>query len=367
MKSRAEGSRRVRRRFLIALGTMVVGFFAVARSGAIENSTHIHWHEVSATYNLAADLPQNWKDAIGSAATTWGTTTLIKFNRGVDGVTPDPSTSDHLIWAGDIPGLWQSSCPPAFTLACARWKFQESTGHLSDADFIFNSAAFAFGTDPLNTCTNGPAGLSHVYDLETVALHELGHWGVLYHTIDPTAVMFPFYKGCQRASTPHDVLSMDSNYATHGGIGGFQIEASLEQLTAASDIVVRGVVLSDEIRAFSQDSALSGLFRPEALELAGSYRDVKIVVFEYLKGTGPAAISVRRLNLPPGFEAEDQAEPFIEEEQILFLFEGTGVWSGGYLVLGEQGIARVTGYAAVSATGMTFSIDQLRSQARDHR
>lgn len=74
--------------------------------------------------------------------------------------------------------------------------------HLNDADTVLNSAA-SMGTSGFN-CVVGVGR-----DVETVALHELGHWVHLGETFtDPDAVMYARYQECRRSLDGHDVYSV---------------------------------------------------------------------------------------------------------------------------------------------------------------
>jgi hypothetical protein len=50
-------------------------------------------------------------------------------------------------------------------------------------------------------------------DLESVFLHELGHWGALDHTSDSGARMWGGgYYTCAQNLAQHDIDSMNANY-----------------------------------------------------------------------------------------------------------------------------------------------------------
>lgn len=69
------------------------------------------------------------------------------------------------------------------TLAVAYWWYSPSTNTTVEADLVFN--------DWYNWSTSGAQ-----YDIETVALHEFGHWVGLDHS--PTGIMRASYSGVQR-------------------------------------------------------------------------------------------------------------------------------------------------------------------------
>lgn len=174
---------------------------------ATDNVTGIHWHSAGVTYRLNSALPSNWKGATTDAATAWTDSAKLQFSRGSDTSSTNPDTSAHIVWRGQIPSSWQSGCPPDSTLACARWIY-DSNNHLSDTDFVFNEE-FSMGVNSLSCL------LDLGFDVQTVALHELGHWGVLSHSSDSGAAMYGAYNGCKRTPRQHDIDSMNSNYANH--------------------------------------------------------------------------------------------------------------------------------------------------------
>ncbi len=68
-------------------------------------------------------------------------------------------------------------------------------------DIVFNSGyAFKLNDD---------------YDLQTVALHELGHSLGLDHSTDTNAAMTPYYEGVRQAPTPDDSAGIQSVYGAY--------------------------------------------------------------------------------------------------------------------------------------------------------
>ena len=55
-----------------------------------------------------------------------------------------------------------------------------------------------------------------VFDVETVALHEIGHLLGLDHSTVPGAVMFPTYSGARRALSADDIAGIRSLYGRRG-------------------------------------------------------------------------------------------------------------------------------------------------------
>lgn len=54
-------------------------------------------------------------------------------------------------------------------------------------------------------------------DVQTIAVHEFGHWGVLWHNDDFFgSVMFGGYVDCRRTPKNHDEASMNALYEKAG-------------------------------------------------------------------------------------------------------------------------------------------------------
>lgn len=182
-----------------------------------------HWDTGgSIPYSLNSALPNDWKSAIRNAMSSWAVnTTINSFSDQGETASTDPApTSSHIIWKGTIPAEWHGSCPPSNTLACTkvRWIFNGHAwdNHLFDGDMVFNSSISEMGT----TCwrrTDTPFGTILLgYDVETVALHELGHYIGVAHTPDTGAAMYPSYQDCNRALSVHEWQSGNALYDNHG-------------------------------------------------------------------------------------------------------------------------------------------------------
>lgn len=137
----------------------------------------------------------------------WTTRTRLDFQRNSDINSTNPNTTSHIVWRGAIPSGWRDGCPPATTLACSRISVEFSV-HLSDADFVFNQD-HSMGASSTN------CALDIGVDVQTVAVHEFGHWGRLSHSSDSDAAMFAQINDCQRVIAEHDDNSMTTQYAGH--------------------------------------------------------------------------------------------------------------------------------------------------------
>jgi len=194
-------------------------YFTVA-GGTTYHVCDDHWHGTGAGFLISTSIPSTWDQRLQAAAGKWNGQT--KYHPGVGSrvASTDPGVG-HLIWLGQIPAAWAAGCPTGSTLACTGTSGLIYTtlttphgsgtrlGHITDADIVFNKAfKNEFQTNNL-LCTANVG-----YDVQTVALHELGHTGGLDHAAAATDTMFASYSKCARALNDHG--SMTSLY-THAG------------------------------------------------------------------------------------------------------------------------------------------------------
>lgn len=188
-------------RRLVALLVLVVGATVVGVGGAsaTENNTSWHWHGRLATFRLDPSLPSDWQTAIDQGAGEWAMRTRMWIGK--------QSTSGNNVWRGSIPAAWQTSCPPSTTLACTG--VDGPFPHIASGGMVFNQNE-SMGTSGV-WCTLGLGT-----DVQTVALHEFGHFGgFLDHTSDSGSSMYFQNNGCRRTPATHDVNSMNAQVAGH--------------------------------------------------------------------------------------------------------------------------------------------------------
>jgi len=205
------------------IGAFLLLFAAtIGTASATDNKTVEHWHSRPVTYQIlekatGPTVSADRRTAVENAGSTWTANTAIDVARGTDingSLDPAPyiDSSTHIVFWDAIPPEWRLSCLPGITIACTRWICGTpipgvcSENHFTDADIVFETRFI----QPRTWTTN-----CNTYDVETVALHEFGHFGGLTHTTDSAAVMYPDYRGCQRALTSHDIASGDAQYAGH--------------------------------------------------------------------------------------------------------------------------------------------------------
>jgi hypothetical protein len=180
---------------------LAIGIGSVAK--ASDNKTMLHWDGAYVYYQIVTTtMNSDYQTAIGNAAAkwTWPNSTL-SFYRGSDLSSADySSTSTHIIWKGSLPSGWCSGA----AIACTKWAYSGANNHLSDMDTVFVSS-----NNYTNTC---PWWWFAAYDIETVMLHEFGHWGLLADSTDDNATMDTPYDTCDQTLTGHDTQSMNENY-----------------------------------------------------------------------------------------------------------------------------------------------------------
>ncbi|MCA9780343.1 MAG: matrixin family metalloprotease [Candidatus Eremiobacteraeota bacterium] len=150
--------------------------------------------------NATPDIPgDNERDAIRRALGTWQAVTSLDFREV-------PSTA-----GADLRFGW----------------FAGDHGDGSGFDGVGNVLAHAFFPPP---CGGAHAGSCHFdeaenwdltgtggnVDLETVALHEIGHLLGLQHSNVPNSVMFASYSGPRRQLAPDDIAGIEALYGKRG-------------------------------------------------------------------------------------------------------------------------------------------------------
>ncbi|XP_073525772.1 matrix metalloproteinase-18-like [Phyllobates terribilis] len=132
------------------------------------------WNKRDLTYrilNYTPDMPQSEVDqAIQRAFKVWSDVTPLTFTRIFEGIS-----DIEISFAAQVHNDFYPFDGPHGTLAHA---FAPSTGIGGDAHF-----------DEDETWTSGSNG----YNLFIVAAHEFGHSLGLYHSTDPSALMYPTY------------------------------------------------------------------------------------------------------------------------------------------------------------------------------
>jgi hypothetical protein len=107
----------------------------------------------------------------------------------------------------------------ASTLAFTSTSTDTATGNIIDADILFNPSK-SFTTD---ATVSGQSG----QDLETVALHEIGHFFGFSHSGVIKATMFPFAPPVERTLGYDDVMIASQVYPNPGAVSVHNISGTV--------------------------------------------------------------------------------------------------------------------------------------------
>jgi predicted Zn-dependent protease len=155
-----------------------------------------------ATWNVAPNTALSETQSLTNTGTTPTTLqNLIAFS------CTDPNTCD---FARDVSTLAVTITNPI-----------PSTGVIQSANIFFNQMD-AFTTDPTKATTT-------VQDLQTIAIHEVGHFFGLDHTGVVRAVMFPYAPTVQLNLAYDDIAGISSipSYAVAGGVPTGKIQGQV--------------------------------------------------------------------------------------------------------------------------------------------
>ncbi len=141
----------------------------------------------------------NEESAVSQAAATWSSCgACFEFDYGGTTFTSSTGKDDEniILWGNQLsyPVLAQTSL----------W-YTPSTGCILEIDCEFNDSESwnINGTDD--------------FDIQTVMLHEFGHYLCLDHSNDPKAIMYAYYRGVQRTLSSDDVAGIKALYGACDG------------------------------------------------------------------------------------------------------------------------------------------------------
>jgi len=168
----------VRARFLsAALLAVVAGTAHAYRVDEDGNGHPLHWEQMPIRYQLVSNNSPaglGGEEAVQRAFRRWSDASA-NVEYVFDGFAGDA------VAAYDRRNLvfWKYADWPydSNALAVTARYYSKGDGGLIDADIIFNGAEYSWST--------GASG----YDIENAAAHEVGHFGGLGHSTDPTATM----------------------------------------------------------------------------------------------------------------------------------------------------------------------------------
>lgn len=167
-----------------------------------------------------------------------------------------------------------------------------------------------------------------------------------------------------RALSPVKSQPADGQH-TFMSIDGLQLPFEVKRYAKLADLVIVGTPVSDEVHSFTENASIPEWAKSDEMYATAGYHDVTIQVAEYVKGKGPEAISIRRLAPPPDVSLASAAPvPTLDQQQVMFLQEGTGLWTGGYLILGEQSLADLVNDIVKFKSGKEQRLDEFRKDVK---
>ncbi len=162
--------------FLVSL-TILANFVSPALAYSYAG---VRWDTTTVCYNSAYTVPSEWQTPIANAAATWSSPTAFYLYRN------DYSTT-NFIYVYD----YGHEAYPAWTMT--------DVGGDSYIDYCM-------------TIINSHYITEHDLDLETVALHEFGHWLKLYDLMATGPVMHGDYEEQKRSLTEDDIAGIEFIY-----------------------------------------------------------------------------------------------------------------------------------------------------------
>lgn len=159
----------------------------------------IRWTGASPVISFKVNAPGEYSSHVQAAAATWSNAgSNFSFNysgpHSRDG-TASLNQVNEIMWAN----LGTTSALALATIWC-------SGTTIIEADMVMNTM-FNWTTNPFS-----------YHDVQTVALHEFGHWIGLNHSSDYNSIMHYQYKGTQRQLSPDDIAGIQFIYGSSGTI-----------------------------------------------------------------------------------------------------------------------------------------------------
>jgi hypothetical protein len=157
----------------------------------------IRWSGASPIVSFKVNAPGEYSSHIQAAAATWSNAGAnFSFNySGPHSRNGAASLNqvNEIMWAD----LGTTSALALATIWC-------SGTTIIETDMVMNTR-FNWTTNPFS-----------YHDVQTVALHEFGHWIGLNHSADYNSIMYYQYKGTQRQLSPDDVAGIQFIYGSTG-------------------------------------------------------------------------------------------------------------------------------------------------------
>ena len=237
---------KARTAIFVAAICLILGLPAKPYTFNFTASTHDHWASLPVTYhlntggggtNISGTSIRTVAQVIDSAFETW----MNAPNANIS-ATAGSETTAGLNNRDDINTIC-FTCQGDFSKDPSTLAFTststDSAGNILDADILFNPSK-KFTTD---ATVSGQSG----QDLETVAVHEIGHFLGFSHSGVVKAVMFPFAPSLERTLGYDDVMIASQVYPNPGVVSVHTISGTVR----LADIPVFGAqVVAESITDF---------------------------------------------------------------------------------------------------------------------
>ncbi len=162
----------------LLLAMLVAAMFIPAVDAYVYNG--YKWTSGSASWRFSTTFPSGYQQSVQNAASTWN-------NAG-------SSFSFNYIWYELYNKFDWADLGSGSTLGSTTVWYSGSS--ISQAVTTLNSQ---------KSWTTSPGSSYPPYDVETVSLHEFGHWLSLGHSSSTSAVMYAYYTGTKRSLTQDDI------------------------------------------------------------------------------------------------------------------------------------------------------------------
>jgi len=186
------------------------------------------WYELPINFRFGQNLNEVQKKALKTAMKSWEDAvgqTLFSYQGIHTGVTGDSfgdlySSLNDNINGNYLDYNWKKTSKPTVVLATTIWNnLSTDRSQIADADIRFNDENYIIGDSLYMTGTDD----KNIVDMESLALHELGHLLGLAHVeadVDPNSIMNPhLYIGeglTSRKISRGDILRIQKIYGCEG-------------------------------------------------------------------------------------------------------------------------------------------------------
>ena len=185
------------------------------------------WRSLPIQYQFGEDLNEEQRMHLSAAMRIWETAvgrSLFKITGIHEGTSGDEfndlySSLDDKVNGHYLDDNWEKTKKPNHVLATTIWHNGSNANVISTADIRFNNSSYIIGDSLINQATDD----KEVVDMQSLALHELGHLLGLAHVseeVDPISIMNPtLFIGeglISRQLSEGDIERIQKIYGCHG-------------------------------------------------------------------------------------------------------------------------------------------------------